>query len=103
MATRQLLPFSVLVFGVSCLVLGAQSSPNTKPEDAPAPTFLAQHCKACHAGEKPRGNFRLDSLTQDFNNKANRERWLTVSARFIPPSKSASAASRAEVRCRSTP
>ncbi len=44
----------------------------------PTGPFLTQHCQACHAGAKPKGKFRLDSLTQDFNDKANRERWLAV-------------------------
>ena len=38
----------------------------------------SRHCQACHAGPKPKGDFRLDSLTPDFSDKANRERWLTV-------------------------
>ncbi len=48
------------------------------PSSEPVPAFLARHCQGCHAGTKPKGNFRLDSLTPDFNDKANRERWLAV-------------------------
>ena len=29
-------------------------------------------------GTKPKGNFRLDSLTPDFSGKASREKWLKV-------------------------
>ena len=49
-----------------------------RPPADPAGPFLAKHCQGCHAGTKPKGNFRLDSLSADFGDKANRERWLTV-------------------------
>jgi hypothetical protein len=51
--------------------------PAPKPTDEARP-FLAHHCQGCHSGDKPKGKFRLDSLTHDFNDKANRERWLAV-------------------------
>src|SRR4051812_44146787 len=51
---------------------------DSKTVDDPGKPFFAQHCQACHAGAKPRGNFRLDSLSQNFGDRANRERWLTV-------------------------
>jgi hypothetical protein len=54
------------------------SGPEAKPADDAARPFFAQHCQTCHEGLKPKGKFRLDSLTQDFNDKANRERWLAV-------------------------
>src|SRR6266568_786122 len=55
----------------------------------PASAFLAKHCQGCHAGNKPKGDFRLDSLSPDFSNKTNREKWLTVLERLgsgeMPP------------------
>ena len=80
MATR----VSVLLAGIGLCGLLAfgptarTAYPDTKPLDEPAKSILAQHCQTCHAGAKPKGNFRLDSLTQDFNDKANRERWLAA-------------------------
>src|SRR5262245_26811162 len=47
-------------------------------QDEPAGPFLTQHCQGCHAGARPKGKFRLDALTQDFEDKATRERWLAV-------------------------
>src|SRR5689334_640725 len=44
----------------------------------PAPPFFAQHCQDCHAGSKPKGDFRLESLSHDFADNANRKRWLSV-------------------------
>src|SRR5262249_39587907 len=32
----------------------------------------------CHAGSKPKGDFRLKSLSQDFADNANRKQWLRV-------------------------
>lgn len=60
-----------------------------KAADGPAAPFLRQHCEACHAGDKPKGKFRVDSLTPDFADKANRERWLAaleqVKSGAMPP------------------
>ena len=85
MSKRWLLLICVLIAG---LFLGGPAAvgpatratgADTKPADDPASkSFFAQHCQACHAGAKPKGKFRLDSLTQDFDDKANRERWLAV-------------------------
>ena len=73
---------SVTYLGIVIVALGTlgpPARPDAKPSDEPARAFLAQHCQACHAGDKPKGKFRLDSLTQNFSDKANRERWLAVS------------------------
>src|SRR5262245_6744211 len=62
---------------------------DARPLGDPARTFFAQHCQACHAGKEPKGEFRLDSLSTDFLDKANRERWQTVLERVkagtMPP------------------
>ena len=59
-----------------------------KPDD-PFRTFLAKHCQECHSGAKPKGDLRLDKLAPEFDNAANRERWLTVLKRVqvgeMPP------------------
>ena len=73
------------IFFVVALLVRALTSDATcafgadaKPAADPTRPFFAQHCQACHAGAKPKGEFRLESLSQDFADKANRERWLTV-------------------------
>ncbi len=85
----------LLIWGVVLSGLGSvgpaarTAEPAPKPLDEPARPFLAQHCQGCHAGDKPKGKFRLETLTQDFNDKANRERWLAVSEKVqsgaMPP------------------
>ena len=57
--------------------------------DEPFRTFLTTHCQECHSGKKPKGDFGLDKLSEDFGNAANRERWLAVQKRVqsgeMPP------------------
>jgi hypothetical protein len=68
--------------------LGPAAEPAPKAADA-LQMFLAEHCKSCHSGTKPKGKFRVDNLTADFNDKGNRERWLAVSEQLesgaMPP------------------
>src|SRR5262245_7451649 len=51
---------------------------DARPADDPARAFFARHCQSCHAGPKPKGDFRLDGLSLDFGSRANRDRWLAV-------------------------
>jgi mono/diheme cytochrome c family protein len=68
---------------------GAEPSQVVQKPDVPFRTLLTTHCHECHSGEKPKGDFRLDKLAPDFDNVANRERWLTVRKRVqageMPP------------------
>src|SRR5262245_58023090 len=54
------------------------AEPIAKSGSEPTKAFFSQHCQACHTGNKPKGNFRLESLSTDFGDRANREKWLTV-------------------------
>lgn len=75
---------SVLTTGVVILGLTAAESVlqaadgEAKPSNDVARRFFAQHCRGCHADSEPKGDFRLESLTQDFADRENRERWLAV-------------------------
>lgn len=51
---------------------------DTKAVDAPAQKFFTQHCQSCHRGDKTKGDFRVESLSPDFADNANRKRWLSV-------------------------
>ena len=57
--------------------------------DEPVRAFLTTHCQECHSGEKPKGDFGLEKLGPDFDNTANRDRWLAalkrVQAGEMPP------------------
>ena len=51
--------------------------------------FLARHCVACHSGDKPKGNLRLDGLATNLADAAIREHWAAVVERLqagdMPP------------------
>lgn len=60
------------------------------PAGAPQ-QFFAKHCQECHSGPKPKGEFSLKSLSQNFADAANRERWEAVATQLqagtMPPVK----------------
>jgi mono/diheme cytochrome c family protein len=43
-----------------------------------APAFFAKHCRSCHGGPEPKGEFSLDDLQPDFADQVNRQRWLRI-------------------------
>ena len=67
---------------VMAMVLGITPSLCASDADAEAKHLIkplfAKHCQSCHRGEKPKGDFRMESLSQDFADKENRLRWLVV-------------------------
>src|SRR5262245_60164345 len=81
---------AALVLAVGSAAAGNDDPPaDARPYEDQVRPFLARHCRECHGVEKPKGNFRLDRLTPDFADEANRERWLTVLKRVkageMPP------------------
>ena len=54
-------------------------------------SFLDAHCRECHQGEKPKGDFRIDQLDPTFTAKTAEERWRAVleqiQAGAMPPKK----------------
>src|SRR4051794_8798053 len=57
---------------------GSLLAAEEKAPAIPAGPLFEQHCQKCHSGEKPKGDFELESLTPDFSDRKNRERWLSV-------------------------
>lgn len=49
-----------------------------RPTDDPSRKIFEQYCQACHSGAKPKGDFRVDTLSHDFADKENREKWLNI-------------------------
>src|SRR4051794_19529606 len=54
------------------------SAADTEPADDPSRGFFGKYCQTCHAGEKPKGDFAAETLSQDFAEKVNRKKWLNV-------------------------
>ena len=75
---------SVLIAGMVTVGLGLigsatrASAADAKPTDDLRRKFFEQYCQTCHTGAEPKGDFRFDSLSQDFADKENREKWLNV-------------------------
>jgi len=72
----------VLIAAIVSGGLGLIGSPtwasDAKPTDDPSRKFFEQYCQTCHTGTKSKGDFRVDTLAQDFADKENRENWLKV-------------------------
>lgn len=83
--TPNRLALTVVLFA-SAVAAGAD--PPAKLDDS-VKSFLDTHCVGCHGAEKPKGKFRADSLTGEFAEKVERERWAAVLARVtagtMPP------------------
>src|SRR5262249_30604920 len=62
---------------------------DSKHYDEQVRPFFARHCLACHGGEKPKRDLRLDRLAPDFADAASRERWMAARKRLqageMPP------------------
>src|SRR5687768_10215504 len=78
-----------LAFILLALPSGRGAEPPAQKPDEQVRAFLTTHCQACHSGEKPKGDFNLDKLAPNFNDTANRERWLSALKRVqdgeMPP------------------
>src|SRR5436189_221103 len=88
-STCPLLIVGFVSAGLAAIGTGQTSGQDVKSTDDLSRRFFARHCQTCHEGLKPKGQFRLDSLSSDFIDKANRERWLDVLERVksgtMPP------------------
>ncbi len=72
---------------VATIVLGLGITPSLCASDADREAkqfaeqikpLFAKHCQSCHRGDKPKGDFLVESLSPDFSDNANRKRWLSV-------------------------
>ncbi len=98
--------FGVIVFAMSvtspnpfswslCLIgsLALILAPNLKGETASFETtiqpFLSEYCIRCHGEEKQKGDFRIDTLSHDFQDGHDTELWFEIITRIgageMPP------------------
>ncbi|MFN0130694.1 MAG: DUF1587 domain-containing protein, partial [Verrucomicrobiales bacterium] len=56
---------------------------------APHAAFFDAHCTKCHSGAKPKGDWRIAELSDNFADSRNRERWEKVleqiESGYMPP------------------
>jgi mono/diheme cytochrome c family protein len=75
----------LVVFTLKDQTASAEDTPATPPTQQ----LFTQHCQKCHSGTNPKGEFNFESLSQDFTDKKNREKWLAVleqlNAESMPP------------------
>jgi mono/diheme cytochrome c family protein len=78
---------AVLTLAVPAAAVAAD--PPAKVYDDQVRPLLTRYCADCHGPELAKGGFRADTLTSDFADAANRERWQTavrrVRAGEMPP------------------
>jgi hypothetical protein len=84
------LPTGIAFLAVATVALHLPAAePDIKPAGDLTRAFFSAHCQVCHTGKEPKGDFQLESLTADFQDKANRDRWLAVLERLkagtMPP------------------
>ncbi len=56
----------------------ATSSISTAQTEHSTHQLFTKHCEECHSGLNPKGEFAVASLTNNFTDKQNSERWLNV-------------------------
>ena len=69
--------FLICVLGACTEAVAASPTPRAML-DAEHKEFVAAHCGACHAGETPEANFRIDDLPLTLDSVAAAERWQKV-------------------------
>lgn len=85
---NRLFPSILLVIGSSLGTTAAAPAPDDDFDKAVKP-FLDAHCLRCHGEKKQKGEFRVDTLTRDFNSASAASRWGDVIERLntgeMPP------------------
>ncbi|WP_168164403.1 DUF1592 domain-containing protein [Pirellula sp. SH-Sr6A] len=76
---RARFPARSLLRAIACGVLACVSANSfAAQEESPAKLLFSRHCEHCHAGAEAEGDFSVARLTDDFQDRQNREKWLMV-------------------------
>ncbi len=89
-ALRILFSARSMLLPIVCAVLALVTNNIASAQEViSARQLFIQHCEKCHSAVKAEGDFTVASLTDDFNDRQNREKWLTVLAQLkegnMPP------------------
>jgi mono/diheme cytochrome c family protein len=71
----QPIPFSIAALLI--LPLSAATAADQAFNDQVRP-LLKKYCVECHGPEKAKGKLRLDQIADDFDSRANRDKWLLI-------------------------
>lgn len=81
----QQLYLAMVMVGIHCI--GSVNC--SAQQESPLKSLLSHHCERCHSGDEAEGGFRVESLSADFANKENRDRWLAIQTQLklgrMPP------------------
>ena len=71
---------AVILSGISgeALYAGSVASDETAVADVFPRQFFVEHCRSCHSGAEPKGEFHEESLSQNFADESNRQKWASV-------------------------
>ena len=64
-------------WGMTAMETRGAGASDKAPND-PARRLFGDYCQKCHSGSKHKGDFQIESLTEDYANRQNREQWLAV-------------------------
>ena len=78
MMTRPWIWTVAMVLGITPSLCASDADREAKLFAEQIKPLFAKHCQSCHRGDKPKGDFLVESLSQDFTDNANRKRWLSV-------------------------
>lgn len=68
----------ILMLSIASSLCASETDADAKQFAEQIKPLFAKHCESCHRGNKPKGDFALDSLSLNFADKENRQRWLKV-------------------------
>lgn len=83
------LPWISFIIAIVAMGPSVRSATGFEGLDETSQNFLKSHCLRCHDSSKQKGKFRLDTLSTDFANPQNAQKWdevvFRVNAGEMPP------------------
>ncbi|MBI5758066.1 MAG: DUF1592 domain-containing protein [Planctomycetales bacterium] len=69
---------AITVLGITPSLCASDADLDAKQFFERIKPLFAKHCQSCHRGDKPKGDFLVESLSHDFSDNVNRKRWVSV-------------------------
>lgn len=78
-----------LIFVLALLTGALMAEEKAVPADGKVEPYFQEHCIRCHGEDKQKGDFRIDTLSRDFQSGADTDLWFEVVTRIgageMPP------------------